>query len=149
MTDNLTGVWDGTYVQSQIGIVTFLATLIDSGGALGGNVTEPCILPSCLVGGTHNASIVGHRSGSAVSFIKRYEPSGCGYDTVFYEGVVNADATEIDGALEAARAVWNISDGSLNQACTIDRNRRADQRAGALASSPGERSDIRCSSRPA
>ena len=97
MTDNLTGVWDGTYVQSQIGIVTFLATLIDSGGALGGNVTEPCILPSCLVGGTHNASIVGHRSGSAVSFIKRYEPSGCGYDTVFYEGVVNADATEIDG----------------------------------------------------
>ena len=49
------------------------------------------------MGGTHNASIAGHRSGSAVSFIKRYEPSGCGYDTVFYEGVVNADATEIDG----------------------------------------------------
>ena len=97
MTDNLTGVWDGTYVQSQVGMVTFLATLIDSGGALGGNVTEPCILPRCLVGGTHNASIAGHRSGSAVSFIKRYEPSGCGYDTVFYEGVVNADATEIDG----------------------------------------------------
>ena len=97
MTDNLTGVWDGTYVQSQVGMVTFLATLIDSGGALGGNVTEPCIRPDCLVGGTHNASIAGHRSGSAVSFIKRYEPSGCGYDTVFYEGVVNADATEIDG----------------------------------------------------
>ena len=66
-------------------MVTFLATLIDSGGALGGNVTEPCILPRCLVGGTHNASIAGHRSGSAVSFIKRYEPSGCGYDTVTYE----------------------------------------------------------------
>ena len=97
MTDNLTGVWDGTYVQSQVGMVTFLATLIDSGGALGGNVTEPCILPRCLVGGTHNASIAGHRSGSAVSFIKRYEPSGCGYHTVTYEGVVNADATEIDG----------------------------------------------------
>ena len=97
MTDNLTGVWDGTYVQPRVGMVTFLATLIDSGGALGGNVTEPCILPGCLVGGTHTASIAGHRSGSAVSFIKRYEPSGCGYDTVFYEGVVNADATEIDG----------------------------------------------------
>ena len=97
MTDNLTGVWDGTFVQPQVGMVTFLATLIDSGGALGGNVTEPCIRPGCLVGGTHNASIAGHRSGSAVSFIKRYEPSGCGYDTVFYEGVVNADATEIDG----------------------------------------------------
>ena len=97
MTDNLTGVWDGTFVQPQVGMVTFLATLIDSGGALGGNVTEPCIRPSCLVGGTHTASIAGHRSGSAVSFFKRYEPSGCGYDTVTYEGVVNADSTEIDG----------------------------------------------------
>ena len=97
MTDDLTGVWNGTYVQSRVGMVTFLATLIETGGALGGNVTEPCIRPDCLVGGTHNASIAGHRSGSAVSFVKRYEPSGCGYDTVFYEGMVNADATEIDG----------------------------------------------------
>ena len=97
MTDNLTGVWDGTYVQSGVGMVTFLTTLIETGGALGGNVTEPCIRPDCSVGGTHNASIDGHRSGTAVSFVKRYEPSGCDYDTVFYEGLVNADATEIDG----------------------------------------------------
>jgi hypothetical protein len=97
MAESLTGVWNGTYVQSQVGMVTFLATLIETGGALGGNVTEPCIRPDCLVGGTHHASIAGHRSGTAVSFVKRYEPSGCGYDTVFYEGLVNADATEIDG----------------------------------------------------
>lgn len=97
MTESLTGVWNGTYVQSRIGMVTFLATLIETGGALGGNVTEPCVRPGCLAGGTHNAAIDGHRSGSAVSFVKRYEPSGCGYDTVFYEGLVNADATEIDG----------------------------------------------------
>jgi hypothetical protein len=51
MTESLTGVWDGTYVQSRIGMVTFLATLIETGGALGGNVTEPCIRPDCLVGG--------------------------------------------------------------------------------------------------
>jgi hypothetical protein len=57
MTDDLTGVWNGTYVQSRVGMVTFLATLIETGGALGGNVTEPCIRPDCLVGGTHNASI--------------------------------------------------------------------------------------------
>jgi hypothetical protein len=97
MTDSLTGVWNGTYVQSRVGMVTFLATLIETGGALGGNVTEPCVRPACLAGGTHTASIAGHRSGSAVSFVKRYEPSGCGYDTVLYEGLVNADATEIDG----------------------------------------------------
>jgi hypothetical protein len=96
MTDNLTGVWDGTYVQPQVGMVTFLATLIDSGGALGGNVTEPCLTPGCPIS-THNASIAGHRSGSVVSFVKRYEPPGYGYDTVSYEGVVNAEATEIDG----------------------------------------------------
>jgi hypothetical protein len=88
-------------------MVTFLATLIETGGALGGNVTEPCIRPDCRVGGTHNASIDGHRSGSAVSFIKRYEPSGCGYDTVFYEGLVNADATEIDGR-------WRLPGTSLS-----------------------------------
>jgi len=45
---------------------------------------------------THNASIAGQRSGNTLSFIKRYEPPGHGYDKVFYEGSVNADATEID-----------------------------------------------------
>jgi hypothetical protein len=96
MTDSLTGVWDGTFVQPGDGMVTFLATLIESGGALAGNVTEPCISFGCPLS-THNASIAGHRSGSAVSFVKRYEPAGYGYDTVSYEGSVNADATEIDG----------------------------------------------------
>lgn len=95
MTDSLTGVWDGTYTHKR-GIVTFLATLIESGGALAGNVTEPCISPACPLS-THNASIAGHRSGSAVSFVKRYEPPGYGYGTVSYEGTVNAEATEIDG----------------------------------------------------
>jgi hypothetical protein len=96
MTDNLTGVWDGTFVQPQVGMVTFLATLIESGGALRGNVTEPCMTPYCPLS-IHKASIAGHRSGSTVSFVKRYEPPGYGYDKVTYEGVVNADATEIDG----------------------------------------------------
>jgi hypothetical protein len=96
MTDSLTGVWDGSFIQPGAGMVTFLATLIESGGALAGNVTEPCISTGCPLA-THNASIAGHRSGNAVSFVKRYEPPGYGYDTVSYEGSVNADATEIDG----------------------------------------------------
>jgi hypothetical protein len=96
MTDSLTGVWDGTFVQAQVGMVTFLATLIESGGALTGNVTEPCTVPGCPIS-THNASIAGHRSGNTVSFVKRYEPPGHGYNTVSYEGLVNAEATEIDG----------------------------------------------------
>src|ERR1700748_433210 len=102
MTNTLTGVWDGIYTQAGVGLVTFLATLIESGGALGGSVTEPCAMPSCPVS-THHASIAGHRSGSAVSFVKRYEPPGYGYDTVHYEGAVNAEATEIYGR-------WRIAD---------------------------------------
>jgi hypothetical protein len=96
MADNLSGVWDGTFVQSGVGVISFLATLIESGGALAGSVTEPCTMPACPLS-THNASIAGHRSGSAVSFVKRYEPPGYGYETVLYEGSVNAEATEIDG----------------------------------------------------
>jgi hypothetical protein len=96
MTDDLTGVWDGTFIQPQVGMVTFLVTLIESGGALAGNVTEPCMTPACPLR-VHNASIAGHRSGSAVSFVKRYEPPGYGYDMVSYEGLLNAEATEIDG----------------------------------------------------
>src|SRR5438477_9149963 len=96
MTDTLTGVWDGTFIQPGVGAVTFLATLIEAGGALSGSVTEPCMMPGCPRS-EHNALLAGGRSGSAVSFVKRYEPPGYGYDTVHYEGSVNADATEIDG----------------------------------------------------
>jgi hypothetical protein len=102
MTSNLTGVWDGSYIQPGAGMITFLATLIESGGALGGSVSEPCMMTGCPVS-THDASIAGHRSGSAVSFVKRYEPPGYGYDTVQYEGAVNAEATEIHGR-------WRIAD---------------------------------------
>lgn len=101
MTDSLTGVWDGTFVQPGVGAVTFLATLIEAGGALSGSVTEPCMMPGCPRS-EHNASLAGSRSGSAVSFVKRYEPPGWGYDSVRYEGSVNTDATEIDGR-------WNIA----------------------------------------
>ena len=96
MTDDLTGVWDGTYIQPSVGMVTFVSTLIETGGALGGSVAEPCMMPTCPVS-IHNASIAGQRSGNAVSFVKTYEPPGYGYDKVSYEGAVNADATEISG----------------------------------------------------
>jgi hypothetical protein len=96
MSIDLTGVWDGSYVQPGAGMVTFTATLIESAGALAGSVTEPCMMPACPLA-THNASIAGQRSGSKVSFVKRYEPPGYGYGTVVYEGTVNAEATEIDG----------------------------------------------------
>ena len=96
MTNDLTGVWDGTYIQPSVGMVTFLVTLVQTGGGLSGSVTEPCMTPGCPAS-THNASIAGQRSGRAVSFVKTYDPPGYGYDKVFYDGTVNADATEISG----------------------------------------------------
>ncbi|MCP3402420.1 hypothetical protein [Bradyrhizobium sp. CCGB20] len=96
MSDDLSGIWDGSYIQPGVGMITFTATLAEINGALGGSVTEPCMMPGCPLS-THNASIAGHRSGSAVSFVKHYEPPGYGYDSVTYEGTVNAEATEIDG----------------------------------------------------
>ena len=117
MTSDLTGVWDGTYIQPQIGMVTFVSTLIETGGALGGSVVEPCMTPSCPIS-THNASIAGQRSGNAVSFAKTYEPPGYGYDKVFYEGAVNADATEISGR-------WRV--GALSGAFLMVRSAKTAQ----------------------
>lgn len=96
MSDDLTGVWDGSYIQPGVGMITFTATLVETAGALSGSVTEPCMTPGCPLS-THDSWIAGHRSGSAVSFVKHYEPPGYGYDRVTYEGTVNAETTEIDG----------------------------------------------------
>jgi len=114
MADDLTGVWDGTFIQPSVGMVTFLVTLIETGGALTGSVTEPCMTAGCPVS-THNASIAGQRSGSAVSFVKTYEPPGYGYDKVFYEGAVNADATEISGR-------WRLPGAALSGSFLIVRS---------------------------
>lgn len=104
MTDDLSGVWDGTYIQPGTGMVTFTATLVEAGGALEGQVTEPCCNPRCPLR-THSASITGHRAGRVVSFVKRYEPPGYGFDIVHYDGIMNGEATEIDGR-------WRLPDTS-------------------------------------
>ena len=105
MTDNLTGVWDGTYVQPQVGMVTFLATLIDSGGALGGNVTEPCIRPDCPLGGptTLRLRVIDPAARSRSSNVTSHLATAM--TRSLYEGMVNADATEIDGRWRLPAAV--------------------------------------------
>jgi hypothetical protein len=132
MTDSLTGVWDGSFIQPGVGPVMFLATLIETGSALTGSVTEPCMSPGCPID-THDASIAGQRSGGAVSFVKRYEPPGYGYAHVFYEGSVNADATEIDGRWKlpdnsAAGTFLMIRSGRPAQAVAIDESTRVPAR---------------------
>ena len=96
MTDNLTGVWDGTFVQPQVGMVTFLATLIEfrrRARRKRDRTLHHARLPIEHPQRFDCGSSIRH----AVSFVKRYEPPGYGYNTVSYEGLVNAEATEIDG----------------------------------------------------
>jgi len=129
VSDDLSGVWDGTYIQPGTGMVTFTATLIEAGGALSGSITEPCSNPHCPLR-THSASITGHRAGSVVSFVKRYEPPGYGYDTVQYDGIMNGEATEIDGRWRlpgTSGSFLMIRSGKRAEASTTDK--RANQPA--------------------
>jgi hypothetical protein len=93
--ENLTGVWHGLYTYSHGGSVSFVTTLIDSGGSFSGSVHELCYYR----GATIYATLAGARQGSAVSFLKTYEKSaGPNYvASVQYEGALNGDATEIEG----------------------------------------------------
>jgi len=93
---NLTGVWNGLYSYPDGRSVTFVATLIDSGSTLSGSTHEPCVGGHCP-SATLFATLMGGRSGSAVSFRKTYEAAGPRWGTVNYEGRLNADATEIEG----------------------------------------------------
>jgi hypothetical protein len=93
---NLTGVWNGLYSYPDGRSVTFVATLIDSGSTLSGSTHEPCVGGDCPAA-TLFATLMGSRSGSAVTFRKTYETASPRYGTVNYEGRLNADASEIEG----------------------------------------------------
>ncbi|HEY8574415.1 hypothetical protein [Phenylobacterium sp.] len=98
--ENLTGVWHGMYTYPYGGEPTaFVASVLDTAGALSGTTHEASTLP-WLLGVTVFATIGGAREGENVSFLKTYDDAaqGSGYDRpVRYEGRLNADRTEIEG----------------------------------------------------
>jgi hypothetical protein len=118
---NLTGIWDGMFSHPRHGPVMFMATLIESGSSLSGSITEPCMVATCQIS-THHATLTGNRNGSAVSFVKQYDPPGFGYNTVRYEGAVNGDATEIDGR-------WTLPRSQLSGQFLMVRSGRSKQAA--------------------
>ena len=93
---NLTGVWQGLYTYPHGQSVSFVATLIDSAGALSGSTHEPG-LGADAPSATLYATLVGQRGGSAVTFRKTYEGEMPRYHAVDYAGTLNADATEVEG----------------------------------------------------
>ena len=100
--EKLTGIWHGLYSYGQRpGLVSFVATLIESGSSLSGLTHEPCIGDHCPAE-TLYATLEGSHQDSAVAFVKTYEAAGPFFqDPVAYDGTLSADGTEIEG-------VWNI-----------------------------------------
>ncbi len=92
--DDLSGEWRGLYNYPAAQPPTeFAATLHDAGGTLSGHTVEPG-----LRGGAVTARLDGRRTGTAVTFMKLYDDDRNGdYDTVAYQGAVDADGTEIAG----------------------------------------------------
>jgi hypothetical protein len=125
---NLTGVWNGLYSYASGLSVSFMATLIDSGNALSGATHEPNILGTGP-GSTLTALLSGGRQDSAIAFVKTYDEAAPQhyYYPVSYEGVLNGDATEIEGR-------WRIGDGtsgkflmvrSEGKAVAVEKKKRA------------------------
>jgi hypothetical protein len=128
--EDLSGFWDGIYsYPRKLAPVSFAADLKETGGWLTGTTRET--LASGSAGGqTLNAILQGRRSGSSVQFLKLYDDSIPGYDSVAYEGAVSADGTEIDGRWTA---IGNWSGTFLmirSQGVAESRSKTAQERLG-------------------
>jgi len=96
---NLTGVWSGRYFYPrELAPVSFVATLIETATRLMGTTHEP-VGPTA--GAVRYATLQGQRAGNAVSFIKTYDDTGSNVHPIDYSGILNGDATEIEG-------IWRI-----------------------------------------
>jgi hypothetical protein len=100
---SLTGIWQGLYSYPLFREpVFFVATLIQSGVMLSGTIHESEVgrsgAPLKLF-----ASISGSKHENAVLFAKTYNGSGGWDHAVHYDGILNGDATEIEGR-------WEIKD---------------------------------------
>jgi len=99
--ENLTGIWQGSYAYPYGLSVSFVATLIDSGGSFTGSIHEPCSYRSER---TIFAMLEGSRDGRTVSFLKRYQNAGPNYAaTVKYRG--DADRGTLDDLEDILRQV--------------------------------------------
>ncbi|QKD03743.1 hypothetical protein [Mesorhizobium loti] len=94
-TESLTGIWHGRYFYPRsLEPVSFVATLIETATRLTGAVHEPA---SSLDGSIVYATILGDCAGAIVAFVKTYDNLKRNPHPVEYNGVLNGDATEIEG----------------------------------------------------
>jgi hypothetical protein len=94
---SLTGVWQGLYSYPIARkSVSFVATLIETAGAVSGTTHEPCAVGGAP-GETLFATLAGSRNDSTVAFVKTYDGANPHYGVVQYEGILSGDGTEIEG----------------------------------------------------
>jgi hypothetical protein len=99
---SLTGVWQGLYTYPGNGDpVPFVATLIQTGSAIGGTTHETAAVNDATRK-TLYALLSGSRAGASVAFVKNYDGTAGWSHRVDYDGALNGDATEIEGR-------WNIN----------------------------------------
>ncbi len=117
----LSGLWNGQFTYPRnFEPEFFTAVLLETSGRLGGSTQEVARVGRSR-GLTLYATIRGDRHGAKVSFRKTYE-SETRTHSVFYEGTVNADGTEIEGRW-SVRENWSgrflmLRDAGQSQAIT-------------------------------
>ncbi len=103
---SLTGIWNGLYTYPDGRSISFVATLIESGGSLSGTTHEPGTLGGGI-GITLYANLVGSRRNFAVAFTKTYDqPDEFHRSPILYDGTLNRDNTEIEGRW-TIRNMWS------------------------------------------
>jgi len=99
---SLTGLWHGQFSYPlAMAPEFFTANLLETAAFIGGSIQET-VQNGRHKGKVFHASISGHRTGNQVQFTKRYETPPRVH-SVQYEGMLNADATEIEGT-------WTVPD---------------------------------------
>jgi hypothetical protein len=93
---SLTGLWHGQFSYPVAMAPEFFnANLIETSDFIGGSIQET-VQNGRQKGRIFHASVSGQRTGNQVKFTKRYETPPRVH-SVYYEGMLNADATEIEG----------------------------------------------------
>jgi hypothetical protein len=93
---DLSGAWSGLYgFPRGAQPVFFEANLADAEGWLTGTITEQVTVGRQKT--VLQSALQGRRDGHGVTWLKIYDGTVENYDTVHYQGSINADATEIEG----------------------------------------------------
>ena len=93
----MSGRWIGRFIYpASRPPVDFTAVLQDAGGWLTG-ATEEAGQRGEAAGQLLTATLQGRRDGRTVMFLKTYDATPPGYDSVQYVGELSPDGTEIDG----------------------------------------------------